>query len=84
MTKVYLENDLGIDMLFPIDKGQKMHPVSKGSSLYLKQTPNSMRFIWRKKGKDIPAGKLKAAAKKGGKLGQRARLAITLKGMRKK
>jgi len=57
MTKVYLENDLGIDMLFPIDKGQKMHPVSKGSSLYLKQTPNSMRFIWRKKGKDIPVGK---------------------------
>lgn len=30
-------------------------------------------------GKNIPAGKLKAAAKKGGKLGQRARLAQTLK-----
>ena len=30
-------------------------------------------------GQNIPAGKLNAAAKKGGKLGQRARLAKTLK-----
>lgn len=30
-------------------------------------------------GEKIPAGKLAAAAKKGGKLGQRARLAKTLK-----
>jgi hypothetical protein len=37
-----------------------------------------------KKGKKIPAKKLKSAAKKGGKLGQRARLAETLKKMRKK
>jgi len=37
-----------------------------------------------KKGKDIPAGKLKAAAKKKGKLGQRARLAETLKSFKKK
>jgi len=37
-----------------------------------------------KKGKKIPAKKLTAAAKKGGKLGQRARLAQTLRGMRKK
>ena len=37
-----------------------------------------------KKGKKIPAKKLAAAAKKGGKLGQRARLAQTLRGMRKK
>lgn len=34
-------------------------------------------------GKKIPAKKLNAAAKKGGKLGQRARLAKTLKGMHK-
>lgn len=33
-------------------------------------------------GKKIPAGKLAKAAKAGGKLGQRARLAKTLKGMR--
>lgn len=37
-----------------------------------------------KKGEDIPAKKLNAAAKKPGKLGQRARLAKTLKDMRKK
>ena len=35
-----------------------------------------------KKGKTIPAAKLNAAAKKGGKLGQRARLAKTFKKMR--
>lgn len=35
-------------------------------------------------GKKIPAKKLDAAAKKGGKLGQRARLAETLKKMHKK
>ena len=34
-------------------------------------------------GKKIPAKKLAAAAKKPGKLGQRARLAETLKGMKK-
>jgi hypothetical protein len=34
-------------------------------------------------GKKIPAGKLAAAAKKGGKLGQRARFAQTLKGFKK-
>lgn len=35
------------------------------------------------KGDKIPAKKLAAAAKKGGKEGQRARLAETLKGMKK-
>lgn len=35
-------------------------------------------------GKKIPAGKLAAAAEKGGKLGQRARLAQTLAKMRSK
>ena len=35
-----------------------------------------------KAGKPIPAGKLEAAAEKPGKLGQRARLAMTLKGMK--
>ena len=37
-----------------------------------------------KEGKTIPAGKLAAAAKKPGKMGQRARLAQTLKKMSKK
>jgi hypothetical protein len=36
-----------------------------------------------KPGKPIPAGKLRAAAKKGGTLGKRARLAQTLKKMHK-
>jgi len=36
-----------------------------------------------KKGQDIPENKLKVAAKKSGKLGQRARLAETLKKMKK-
>jgi hypothetical protein len=35
------------------------------------------------KGEKIPAKKLAAAAKKGGKEGKRARLAETLKGLRK-
>jgi len=37
-----------------------------------------------KEGKTIPAKKLAAAAKKPGKTGQRARLAETLKGLKKK
>jgi hypothetical protein len=36
-----------------------------------------------KKGKNIPAKKLAAAAKKPGKMGQRARLAQTLRGFKK-
>jgi hypothetical protein len=36
-----------------------------------------------KEGKKIPAKKLNAAAKKGGKIGQRARLAKTLKKLHK-
>jgi hypothetical protein len=46
--------------------------------------PGSLRAsLGVKKGQDIPAKKLNAAAKKGGKLGQRARLAKTLKGFKK-
>jgi hypothetical protein len=37
-----------------------------------------------KSGEKIPAKKLAAAAKKHGKIGQRARLAETLKGLKKK
>lgn len=36
-----------------------------------------------KKGQTIPAKKLAVAAKKSGKIGQRARLAQTLKGLKK-
>lgn len=41
------------------------------------------RSLGTKKGK-IPVSKIRSAAKKGGKLGQRARLALTLRKMRKK
>ena len=47
--------------------------------------PGALRKeLGAKKGEPIPAKKLAAAAKKPGKIGQRARLAETLKGMRKK
>ena len=46
--------------------------------------PNALRkSLGVKKGEKIPAGKLAAAAKKPGKLGQRARLAQTLRGLKK-
>ena len=45
--------------------------------------PGALRKqLGAKGGKPIPAGKLEAAAKKPGKLGQRARLAQTLKKMK--
>ena len=46
--------------------------------------PGALRRQLGTKGGKIPAGKLRAAAGKGGKLGQRARLAITLKKLAKK
>lgn len=45
--------------------------------------PGALRKqLGAKAGKPIPAGKLEAAAKKPGKLGQRARLAKTLRKMK--
>ncbi len=47
--------------------------------------PGALRkSLGAKPGKPIPAGKLAKAAKAPGKMGQRARLAITLKKMKKK
>lgn len=46
--------------------------------------PGALRSqLGAKEGKPIPAGKLAKAAKAPGKLGQRARLAQTLKGLKK-
>lgn len=46
--------------------------------------PGALRkLLGVKKGEEIPAKKLEAAAKKPGKMGQRARLAQTLKGFKK-
>lgn len=42
------------------------------------------KALGAKKGKDIPAGKLAKAAKKGGLMGKRARLAETLGKLRKR
>jgi len=59
-----------------------------GSSKFIQKAikkPGSLRkSLGIKKGKTIPKAKLKAAAKKPGKLGQRARFAITLGKLRKK
>lgn len=45
--------------------------------------PGSLRRSLKvKKGKDIPAGKLRSAAKRKGVIGRRARLAETLKGLK--
>ena len=59
-----------------------------GSSKFIQKAikkPGSLRkSLGVKKGKTIPKAKLKAAAKKPGKLGQRARFAITLGKLRKK
>lgn len=47
--------------------------------------PGSLRAsLGVKKGKNIPAKKLSSAAKKGGKIGKRARLAMTLKKLSKR
>jgi hypothetical protein len=48
------------------------------------KNPGALRKeLGAKKGEKIPAKKLATAGKKGGKLGERARLAETLKKMRK-
>lgn len=47
--------------------------------------PGALRkSLKTKEGKNIPDGKLEKAAEKGGKLGKRARLALTLKKLRNK
>ena len=47
--------------------------------------PGALRkSLGAKEGKKIPAKKLRAAAKKGGKLGRRARLALTLRKLNRK
>jgi hypothetical protein len=47
----------------------------------IKKKGSLRKSLGAKKGEPIPAAKLAAAAKKGGKLGRRARLAQTLKKM---
>ena len=69
-------------------KGRGVPGMKKGGSAKWIQSaikkPGSLRkSLGVKKGEKIPAGKLASAAKKPGKIGQRARLAQTLKGLKK-
>jgi hypothetical protein len=69
-------------------KGRGVEVFKKGGSANWIQKaikkPGALRkSMGVKKGEKIPAGKLAAAAKKPGKMGQRARLAQTLKGLKK-
>ena len=73
------------------DKGVTRHPAKKtktGSSNWIAgaiKHPGALRkTLGAKAGKPIPASKLRAAAKKSGVTGKRARLAITLKGLSRK
>lgn len=50
----------------------------------IKKKGSLRKTLHAKKGKNIPASALRKAAKKGGKTGKRARLALTLKSFRKK
>jgi len=68
------------------DKELGATSMAKGGKWIQKaiKKPGALRAqLGAKPGKPIPAGKLAAAAKKPGKLGQRARLAQTLKKMKK-
>ena len=61
------------------------HPAKKLNIKKAIKKPGSLRkSLGIKKGKTIPAKTLNAAAKKGGKLGQRARFAKTLKKLPKR
>ena len=74
-------------------KGPKAKGSREGSIIKAKdgkwiqkaiKKPGSLRkALGVKKGKDIPVSKLNKAAKKKGKIGQRARLAKTLRGFKK-
>jgi hypothetical protein len=69
-------------------KGRGVEGMKKGGSTknFIQNAikkPGALRSsLGVKKGEKIPAGKLAAAAKQPGKMGQRARLAQTLKGMK--
>ena len=69
-------------------KGRGVPGLKKGGSAKWIQSaikkPGSLRkSLGVKKGEKIPTGKLAKAAKAPGKMGQRARLAQTLKGLKK-
>jgi hypothetical protein len=85
-TKVSLTKDKQLGAT-SMAKGGKNITKAKGGKWIQKaiKKPGALRAqLGAKPGKPIPAAKLAKAAKSKGKLGQRARLAQTLKKMRKK
>jgi hypothetical protein len=86
LKEVDSEKNPGLAKL-PTEVRNKMGYMKKGGSTNWIQgaikKPGSLRkSLGVKKGEKIPAKKLAAAAKKPGKLGRRARLAQTLKGLK--
>lgn len=85
-TKVSLAPDKELGATKMMKKGGEIEKAKGGKWIQKAiKKPGALRAqLGAKKGEPIPAAKLAAAAKKGGKLGQRARLAQTLKKMKKK
>jgi hypothetical protein len=86
MTEILQAGDEAYDEVRRETRGAvPKNPFKKGG--FIKEAikkPGALRkSLGVKKGEKIPAGKLAAAAKKPGKMGQRARLAQTLKGLKK-
>ena len=86
LKPVNKEENPGLAKL-PTDVRNKMGFMKKGGSTKwiqeaIKKPGALKKSLGVKKGEKIPAKKLAAAAKKPGKLGQRARLAQTLKKMK--
>lgn len=79
-------NKAALETSLNYKKGGKVKKAKDGKWIQKAiKKPGALRqSLGVKKGETIPAGKLAAAAKKPGKLGQRARLAQTLKKMKKK
>lgn len=76
------EDQMSKDPIDQIKKGRGKTVIAKSGG-FIKDAikkPGALRAsLGVKKGEKIPAGKLAAAAKKPGKMGQRARLAQTLR-----
>ena len=75
-----VQKNIGSDLAQKYKKGGKVKFIQKA----IKKPGSLRKSLGVKKGKTIPKSKLRAAAKKPGKLGQRARFAITLGKLRKK
>ena len=87
VTKEMIEDQkkAKVKRAFRSDDAYKVEAKKGGFIQKAIKKPGSLRkSLGIKKGKTIPKAKLKAAAKKPGKLGQRARFAITLGKLRKK